>query len=121
MAPIFSKSSKKGAGKLDLSRAIGSSAAPTPKASPLKRMEGGGRRKYRRRDAWAVCNVISREGHRVDGVLLNLSESGARVRFRSRSSLPNVVRLSSSRYKINRIAHVVWQDTYDAGLHFVDE
>lgn len=82
---------------------------------------GGGRRKAKRQDAWAVCSVISREGHRVDGVMLNLSTSGARVRFRSRSSLPEVVRLSSSRYKVNRLAEVIWQDTYDAGLHFIDQ
>ncbi len=78
------------------------------------------RRAFERKDAWAVCKVILKFGHEREGVLLDLSDGGARVRFRSRGQLSPTVRIVSGRMGLDRMAKVVWQDTFDAGLQFVD-
>lgn len=52
------------------------------------------------------------------GVLLDVSASGARVRFRTRGALPNCVGVVAPRLSLKRTATVVWQDTFTAGLQF---
>jgi len=77
-------------------------------------------RRHTREDAWAVCRVHLGQDAFREGIVLDLSEGGARVRFRTRGSLPPRVRLSCPRLNVNREASVVWQDVFDAGLQFVD-
>jgi len=108
-------SKPKGKIKVDLDRAANSSA-PVP--IPILRPTVDNRRAPRK-GLWCVCSVYSESGAVREGVLLDVSKTGARVRFRNRGSLPKLVKLKASRMGLNRFARVVWQSTFDAGLEFV--
>ncbi len=56
-----------------------------------------------------------------EGVVIDVSKTGTRVRFRSRGTLPRIVRVKAFRIGLNRFARVVWQTTFDAGLEFVPD
>ena len=53
-----------------------------------------------------------------EGIILDVSKTGVRLRFRSRGTLPTIVKIKASRIGLNRFARVVWQSTFDAGLEF---
>lgn len=91
----------------------------TPSHSiPVLRPRGENRRGLRK-DLWCVCSVETKGGEKREGVIIDISKSGARVRFRSRGTLPNVVRIKASRIGLKRFARVIWQSAFDAGLEFV--
>ncbi len=73
-----------------------------------------------RMDTWCVGEIQLDSGHLRECVVIDLSETGARIRFRTRGKLTGIITLKASRYRINRRARVVWKDMYDAGLEFVD-
>ncbi len=73
-----------------------------------------------RADTWSVGKVTLTGGHIRECVLIDLSETGARIRFRTRGMLSRTVKLKASRHQIDREARVVWKDMYDAGLEFLD-
>ncbi len=75
---------------------------------------------------WCVCVVRSLNQNSSqqqlvrEGVVLDAGEAGARVRFRSKSKLPGTVSIKASRIGLDRLARVIWQDEFDAGLAFVE-
>jgi len=71
-------------------------------------------------DTWSVGQVILASGQMRECVLIDLSETGARIRFRTRGMLSGIVNLKASRHQVDRAARVVWKDMYDAGLEFLD-
>ena len=111
---MFSSKSKNKV-KADLDRASNSTAvAPIPVLRPR-----GENRRATRKGIWCVCTVYSEAGAVREGIILDVSKTGARIRFRSRGTLPPIVKIKASRIGLNRFACVVWQTTFDAGLEFV--
>ncbi|MDJ0921166.1 MAG: PilZ domain-containing protein [Henriciella sp.] len=102
--------------KVDLSRMTQPSAMLPPK--PLPRLQKV--RQDTRKPVWSECTIILPSGDKRIGILLDVSDSGARVRFRTRGNLPRGVRLVVPRLNLKRAATVVWQDTFTAGLHFLN-
>lgn len=119
MRKLFSKGAKPQATKIDLERAAQTTVKiPERVAKPARAVI---RRRFERDDAWAVCRVHLTTGPVQEGILLDVSDGGARVRFRTRGRLSPYVRITSHRHQLDRQAKVVWQDMYDAGLQFVDD
>ncbi|MCR9271011.1 MAG: PilZ domain-containing protein [Henriciella sp.] len=113
---MFSSKSKNKV-KVDLDRAkSSSSSAPIPVLRPTAENRRGPRK-----GLWCVCSVFSEAGEVREGIILDVSKTGARIRFRSRGSLPRVVKIKASRIGLNRYARVVWQSTFDAGLEFIPD
>jgi hypothetical protein len=101
--------------KVDLNRAEGSSASvPIPVLRPQTE-----KRKGERKGVWCVCSLYSEDGATWEGIILDVSMSGARIRRRTRGTLPRIVKIKASRIGLNRFARVVWQTTFDAGLEFI--
>lgn len=111
---MFSSKSKNKL-KVDLERASNSSSPlPIPVLRPRRE-----NRRAPRKGVWCVCNIYSQSGAVREGIILDVSASGARIRFRNRGTLPPIVKIKASRIGLNRFARVVWQTAFDAGLEFV--
>lgn len=111
---MFSSKSKNKL-KVDLERASNSSSPlPIPVLRPRRE-----NRRAPRKGIWCVCNIYSQSGAVREGIILDVSASGARIRFRNRGTLPPIVKIKASRIGLNRFARVVWQTAFDAGLEFV--
>lgn len=111
---MFSSKSKN---KIDLDRALSkSSEAPIPILRPRSE-----KRRGERKGIWCVCSVLNEAGQAREGIILDVSKTGVRVRFRSRGTLPRVVKIKASRIGLNRYARVVWQSTFDAGFEFIPD
>lgn len=117
---MFSSKSKM---KVNLQRVSGEPAPETdvsPKPTPILRPSVNNRRGPRK-DLWCVCTIETKGGEVREGVIVDISKTGARVRFRTRGLLPSVVRVKASRIGLKRYAKVVWQSTFDAGIEFVPD
>ena len=101
--------------KVDLERA---SSSTSKKPMQVLRPRSDNRR-MPRKGVWCVCTVYSEGGAQREGIILDVSKSGARIRFRSRGTLPEIVKIKASRIGLNRFARVAWQSTFDAGLEFI--
>lgn len=110
---MFSSKSKT---KVNLDRVKTRTTAPMP--APIVRPTVDQRRALRK-GTWCVCQIMTREGAVREGVILDVSETGARVRFRDRGELPRIVKIKASRIGLHRFARVVWQRIPDAGLEFI--
>ncbi len=111
---MFSSKSKNKL-KINLERASSSSSKrPIPVLRP--RAEN---RRMPRKGVWCVCSVYTEGGEAREGIILDVSKTGARIRFRSRGTLPEIVKIKASRIGLNRYARVAWQTTFDAGLEFI--
>ena len=108
---MFSSKSKT---KVNLERAAKSVAAPIPIVRPMVDQRGA-----LRKGTWCVCQIMTREGAVREGVILDVSATGARIRFRDRGELPRIVKIKASRIGLNRFARVVWQRIPDAGIEFI--
>jgi len=104
--------------RIDMSR-MRASMAPLP-ASAVAAPKPEYDRVTPRADTWSVGKVTLATGQTRECVLIDLSDTGARIRFRTRGMLSGIVKLKSSRHQIDREARVVWKDMYDAGLEFLD-
>jgi hypothetical protein len=58
-------------------------------------------------------------GHRMAVVIKDLSDTGARVEFFQKVTLPIMVTLTEPTLRLRRLAHVVWQIDGVAGLAFI--
>ena len=117
---MFSSKSKM---KVNLDRAaISTPREDLPAQSPVPVLRPDvNKRRGPRRDLWCVCSVESKGGEKREGVIVDISKTGARIRFRTRGTLPGVVRVKASRIGLKRFARVIWQSTFDAGLEFVPD
>ena len=104
--------------QIDMTR-IRASMAPLP-ASAVTAPKPVYDRVTPRADTWSVGKVTLASGHMRECVLIDLSDTGARIRFRTRGILSGIVKLKASRHQIDREARVIWKDMYDAGLEFLD-
>lgn len=111
---MFSSKSKSKI-KVNLDRAVGSTAeTPIQVMRPRRELRRGVRK-----GIWCVCSIYFESGEVREGIILDVSKTGARIRFRSKGEMPQVVKIKASRIGLNRFARVVWQSTFDAGLEFI--
>ena len=107
--------SSKSRAKVDLERAAGSTAkVPIPILRPQ-----GEKRRGERKGVWCVSTLYSQDGATWEAIILDVSRSGARIRRRTKGTLPSIVKIKASRIGLSRFARVVWQTTFDAGLEFI--
>ena len=72
-----------------------------------------------RADAWRPATIRFQTGERIDVVVKNISDTGARIEFVRSTYLPDRVRLTAQ--GTSRWAYVIWQTWGVAGLQFVGE
>lgn len=104
-------------GKIDLSRAVGTSSdVPVSTVSPVQSMHP----RAPRTETWAVMSAKFQTGEVREGVVINLSKTGARIRFHTRASVPSKMIIKCPRYRLHRPARLVWQAGFDIGIQFFD-
>lgn len=82
--------------------------------------DGHVRRRARRAKKWAVCIIHFPNGGKLDGVLVDVSDTGARVRFVTNGGhISQHVRLEAPVAGINRAAELVWRDRNEAGFRYL--
>lgn len=112
--PLFGRSKPKlNAARVE--RVMRAAAQQNPSQSELRR----NKRNLQRTETWQRCILVGDMGQRLDGILLDYSQSGGRVRFRTHQSLPQSFTLSVPTLGINHRVRTVWQSHGDAGLAFV--
>lgn len=77
------------------------------------------KRQEKRLPTWQRCILHDKRSCRIDGVLMNYTEKGAHVRFRTRETPPQDVILTVPSLGINRPARIVWSERGDIGLVFL--
>ena len=108
---MFSSKSKT---KVNLDRVKAPASTPIPIVRPQIDNRGAPRK-----GVWCVCQVMTRDGAIREGIILDVSKTGARIRFRDRGELPNIIKIKASRIGLHRFARVVWQRSPDAGIEFI--
>lgn len=74
-----------------------------------------------RQATFKQATVRLQGGERLDVVVKNLSETGARIEFFRKVTLTDQVLISEPTLRLKRVAQVVWQKDGTAGLHFLPE
>ncbi|MEL6829775.1 MAG: PilZ domain-containing protein [Pseudomonadota bacterium] len=111
----FGKAGAKG--KIDLSRAVGTpDDAPQSTLSPVQSKHP----RAPRSETWAVLSAKFQTGEVREGVIVNLSKTGARIRFHTRAAVPAKMIIKCPRYRLHRPARLVWQSGFDIGVQFFD-
>lgn len=72
-----------------------------------------------RAGVYKVVSVTYPTGYVRKGIVVDLSPSGARLRFSQRGELPDLVELRIEGMPGARRGEVVWQETHDAGIRFL--
>lgn len=104
-----------GIGKSRIEGALKSSK-PT---GPSSAANGSSKRKSPRQKAWAPCRLTWPPNGRADGVCLDASETGARIRFAHKVVVPDRFTLICPRLGLNRTCELSWQDDVDAAVRFI--
>ena len=107
MAGWLSRLTGKGTPKLDVSR-----ATPEVDDEPKPVLRAA------RSNAFMEVYVITEYGYKRQGVALDVSDSGARLRFHTSESMPPRIRLKIPKMKVDCIADVVWHKGVDVGVRF---
>ncbi|GAB5458475.1 MAG: hypothetical protein Hens3KO_15050 [Henriciella sp.] len=113
----FLKNEDNTAQSIDLSRALKPPARIIPLAVPMPR--SGNDRAVSRREIVCACSLYAESKMIRDAVIVDISQSGARVQFEIKGLLPRYLRVEAINLKLNRRVRVVWQDTQSAGLQFI--
>jgi hypothetical protein len=79
----------------------------------------GSKKRATRRAMFRQASIVA-VGERIEVVVKNVSETGARIDFFRRLDLPSRVLLQAPSLQLKRWARVVWQTDSSAGLHFED-
>ena len=101
--------------RIDIQRAI-----RMTEAHPGSLAAQRNKRRSERSPRWAECAVTYPGGYQREGVVLDMSVTGARVRFRTQSSMPQWVLINIAKLNIEQRAEVVWQTDHECGLRFVE-
>jgi len=72
-----------------------------------------------RMETYANCGVEIDAGGYWEGVMLDLSDTGARVRFNFRGSIISDVFITCPRHRLKRRARVVWARDSEFGFQFI--
>ncbi|MEM1106920.1 MAG: PilZ domain-containing protein [Pseudomonadota bacterium] len=68
---------------------------------------------------YKVVTVTYPSGYVRKGIVVDLSDTGLRVRFSQRGELPGRLDLKIEGLAGARTGEVVWQETHDAGIRFL--
>ncbi|MGE6696162.1 PilZ domain-containing protein [Hyphomonas sp. NPDC076900] len=71
-----------------------------------------------RQSTWAPCVLVWEPKGREEGVCIDISESGARIRFRNKVMLPGKFFFVSAKLGINTPAEFIRQDGHDIAIRF---
>jgi len=74
-----------------------------------------------RQSLFRTATLITSGGGRQNVALKDVSETGARVEFHTRGTLPEIVIIIEPMLKIHKRARVVWQEEGVAGLEFLPQ
>ena len=74
-----------------------------------------------RQSTWATCVLVWEPKGREEGVCVDISGTGARIRFSHKVFLPSRFHFVSSKLGINSPAEFVRQDGYDVAIRFLFE
>lgn len=72
-----------------------------------------------RRQCYIECVIKSPLGHHNRALIVDMSETGLKLKMQSRSRLPERVQIVSQRINLDIDAEVMWQGLDSAGLRFV--
>jgi len=78
-----------------------------------------GEKRSERKPTFKAATLTFITGERVDVVVKNVSDTGARVEFMRDMALPDRVLLSEPTLRLKTWAYVIWQTRGAAGLQFV--
>jgi len=96
-----------------------SAALRTP--APSQEMQSARRGpRANRESTWATCVLVWEPKGREEGICIDISATGARVRFRNKVFLPPQFHFVSSKLGINSPAEFVRQDGHDVAIRFID-
>lgn len=73
-----------------------------------------------RAGVYKVVSVTYPTGYVRKGIVVDISPTGARLRFSQRGELPDRVELRIEGLSGIRQGEVVWQETHDAGIKFLN-
>lgn len=74
-----------------------------------------------RKSTWATCVLVWEPRGREEGVCVDISETGARIRFRNKPMIPGKFHFVSAKLGINFPAEFIRQDGNDIAIRFVLE
>ena len=94
----------------------GKAAEPTSDDVDIEPVE---HRQAERANTYRVVSISYPSGYERRGVIIDMSQTGLRVRFSQRGELPNRVFLKIEGKAGVHTADTVWQETYEAGLKLV--
>lgn len=116
---FFAKNKKRANPTIDMARInqVTASKATSDLSAPVQIKTN---QRAERKQTWCVCTVSARSMALREGVILNISDTGLRIRFSQRGALPPIVVAKAGRIGLHRRARVVWQDVFDAGFEFLD-
>lgn len=78
------------------------------------------RREADREDVYADAVVQSHYGTCLNrAIILDISKTGARLRFTNNSEIDGVLNIKISRFRIERQAQPVWRSRTDVGIQFI--
>lgn len=72
-----------------------------------------------RQSTWSRCVLVWEPSSREEGICLDISETGARIRFTHKVYLPERFNFVSSKLGINVPAEYIRHDLYDVVIRFV--
>lgn len=73
-----------------------------------------------RENSYKEALITTNTGYKVRGIVLDHSEGGVRMRFKTIEALPEIVYISIPAFNIHTRARVAWQDTIDYGLEYIE-
>ena len=72
-----------------------------------------------RQSTWATCVLVWEPKGREEGICIDISETGAKIRFSHKVFVPQRFFFVSSKLAINAAAEFVRQDGHDLAIRFV--
>lgn len=103
--------------KSRIERALGNSR-PAP-ADAAQASTNSDKRRSPLKKIWAPCRLSWPPNGSADGVCIDVSETGAQIRFRHKIIVPDELRLSCPRLNLNHDCEIVRQDGLDASVRFL--
>ena len=71
-----------------------------------------------RENSFMEVQVVTGHGYKRQGVAIDVSSTGARLRFHTSESMPSPIRLKIPKIKMDCEAEVVWHKGVDVGVRF---
>ena len=73
-----------------------------------------------RANSFMEVSVVTAHGYKRQGVAIDVSETGARLRFHTAESMAAPIRIKIPKLKVDSSAEIVWHKGVDVGVRFTD-